>query len=316
MRDKLVRYGLLSHALVFKQAQGVVETETDSEFVRNLCSDGLLLPEEAECLVGVALKPEAPWVWAFTLIAREVEKGTLDAGLRYDFHLRCLRGRTAVSNIFVYIHTKLPLLYVHLIVILVKFTSILWAVQTVCNSLFKIQQAFSRPPKTTTTAIVSSPSFSPSAHHTANSLVALAFHCPTITVAVTATTPTSQGITLDQAFNDNNKDTDPRNIGTTLMLQFFVPLIYQAALELHRKLHNPFLSHSAGFPEATFQSAIECQCDDIVAASEAMGSWGAGTSGRIDIAEGDGEFKAGGAGEMESGGGGQGGDTGGGGEAV
>ena len=42
MRDKLVRYGLLSHALVFKQAQGVVETEVDSEFVRNLCSNGMV----------------------------------------------------------------------------------------------------------------------------------------------------------------------------------------------------------------------------------------------------------------------------------
>ena len=47
VRDSLVRYGLLSHALVFKQGQGESTYTADSEFMHDLQRRGLLTQSEA-----------------------------------------------------------------------------------------------------------------------------------------------------------------------------------------------------------------------------------------------------------------------------
>ena len=211
LRDGLIRYSLLSHALVFKQAQGRDEKSPDGPLFTELRSRGLVTHAEARHLADHAVKAEVPWVWCFKLIARAVKTGLLEPGLRYDFHVRALKGRSAVTNIFVYIHTKLPLLYVHMIVLLVKLTMILWAFQT--------------------------------------------------------------GIVMAQSANEENTGTSSADILPNFALQLFVPLIYQSALELHRKLHNPFLEHSSGFPERTYLSAMRSQCSDIRAAADAVESF-------------------------------------------
>ena len=77
-----------------------------------------------------SIKSEAPWVWAFELIARGVVTGDIPSSVRYEFHARCLRGRTAVTNLLTYVQTPLPLMYVHLIVALVKITMVFWCLYT------------------------------------------------------------------------------------------------------------------------------------------------------------------------------------------
>ena len=203
IRHQLVRYGLLSFALVFKDARG----ESASEYLDDFEEKGWCTPEEAVVLRRVAIKSEAPWVWACELVARTTEQGHIPSGLRYEFHARCLRGRTAVNNVLVFVQTPLPLMYVHLIVVLVKVTSFVWSLYT--------------------------------------------------------------GVTLAQAFDDTNPATNEHDVWPLLLLQIIVPLVYQSALELHRKLLNPFLETSAGFPEATYFSAIRKECYDIQAVFDA-----------------------------------------------
>ena len=45
-------------------------------------------------------------------------------------------------------------------------------------------------------------------------------------------------------------------------------------MKLHRKLSNPFLKTSAGFPESTLLSAMRKQCDDVAVAADTVRRWG------------------------------------------
>ena len=197
IRKKIIRYGLLSFALLFKDARG----ESIDEYLENYIKNGLCTSRESNVLKKVAIKSETPWIWNCALIARSIENDDLPSGLRYDFHSRCLRGRTAVNNVLTYIQTPLPLIYVHLIVTLVKMTSIIWCLYVGC--------------------------------------------------------------VVAQAFDETNNKTDSHDVWPLMLAVLIVPTVYQSALELHRKLSNPFLNTSSGFPEATYYSALRKECYDI-----------------------------------------------------
>ena len=66
-----------------------------------------------------------------------------------------------------------------------------------------------------------------------------------------------------QAFDEKNIGTKPADLWTLIPLQIFVPTVFQSALELHRKLQNPFLANSMGFPEDTLIDALTRECHDI-----------------------------------------------------
>eukprot|EP00949_MAST-11_sp_MAST-11-sp1_P004663 g4663.t1 len=202
LRDRLIRYSLLSHALIFQQARGRLNSTFSAQDYESMLRDGLVTDAEVVALSKVAVKAEAPWVWSFQLVSDAVERGLLPAALRYDFHSRILRGEKAVNLTFAYVNTNLPLIYVQLVVLLVKLTMIMWSLKT--------------------------------------------------------------GITMAKAFDDQNVDTGEADIFPALINQLVMPVVYQSALELHRKLHNPFLEHSSGLPEHTFQSAMRKQCADII----------------------------------------------------
>jgi hypothetical protein len=204
IREQLLKYGLLSFSLVFKDARG----EHGDIFLDRMAERQMCTQQEASALHRIAVKSETPWVWAFELIARGVEAGDIPTSVRYEFHARCLRGRTAVTNLLMYVQTPLPLMYVHLIVALVKITMVFWCLYT--------------------------------------------------------------GVTTARAFDTTNPNTNVHDVWALLLLQICVPVVYQSALELHRKLQNPFLEHSAGFPERTFCSALRKECHDIQMALEAV----------------------------------------------
>jgi len=71
------------------------------------------------------------------------------------------------------------------------------------------------------------------------------------------------GIMCAQAFDENTIGTEPADLWTLIPLQIFVPTVFQSALELHRKLQNPFLANSMGFPEDTLIDALTRECHDI-----------------------------------------------------
>ena len=205
LREKLVRYGVLSFALLFEDGRGGMGSTAP---LRRLVRQDMCTRKEAQLLKCVAIKAEAPNVWAMNLITDAVASELLPASVRYDFHSRCMRQRTAIVNALTYIHTPLPLMYVHMITSLVKVTIFLWACYT--------------------------------------------------------------GIMAAKAFNDTNKETHPSDMVTLIPLQVFVPIVYQSLLELHRKLQNPFLPDSMGFPEDALLDALARECRDVQLVTDGM----------------------------------------------
>ena len=118
--------GLLSFLLLFKDARAEPDS-TDSSYLRSFEERGLCTAQEATVLRRVSVKSAIPWVWALDLIARALENGTIPATLRFDLQGCCMRGRTAVQHTLTYVQTPLPLMYVHLVVLLVKATSVVWS---------------------------------------------------------------------------------------------------------------------------------------------------------------------------------------------
>ena len=72
------------------------------------------------------------------------------------------------------------------------------------------------------------------------------------------------GIIMGQAFDSKNDQTNGNDVWLNVILQIVMPVVYQSALELHRKLQNPFRVHSSGYPEATLCGALEEQCQCIL----------------------------------------------------
>ena len=126
LKKELTRMGLLSFLLLFKDARAEPDS-TDSSYLRSFEERGLCTAQEATVLRRVSVKSAIPWVWALDLIARALENGTIPATLRFDLQGCCMRGRTAVQHTLTYVQTPLPLMYVHLVVLLVKATSVVWS---------------------------------------------------------------------------------------------------------------------------------------------------------------------------------------------
>ena len=124
-----LRWGLLSHALLFKDASG--EAGVDDLLARQLCT-----PAEAAILTDLeerspgASRAKIPWAWVAESFTRADEEGRLHNGA-YSLpliHQRCTAATGGIGAIRGSLGQKLPLPYVHLLTIMAKFNMGLMAI--------------------------------------------------------------------------------------------------------------------------------------------------------------------------------------------
>ena len=144
-RRLMLRYGLAAHMLLFKGARG------DDEQLDAMVKAGLLTSREQRQLQGSEAKgiPGAPsksqmifaWIVAFWSRALAPDQGGLGTTRIQNAEQlapmvlrRCADGRGAAGGALALVFTQLPLAYVHLLSLLVRFASIVNAITHGANA--------------------------------------------------------------------------------------------------------------------------------------------------------------------------------------
>jgi len=119
-RALVMRLGLLSHALLYKQAR------EEDDHLDDLVAAGLLHEHEARTLLPLASKPQVVWSWMTSFWVRAlgtdnalgttlIEHASMLSPLVHD---RCMRGRGAIGTALAFIDTQQPFPYVHLLFVI------------------------------------------------------------------------------------------------------------------------------------------------------------------------------------------------------
>jgi len=110
----ILRYGLLSHALIYKQAQ------ITSHHLEDLLKMGLLTPEELVNLKPLPFKAQAVWVWQMQLLNHLIwEKEKLPKGLVKNITDQLMNGRDSIRRMFSFIESQVPYPYIHLLAFII-----------------------------------------------------------------------------------------------------------------------------------------------------------------------------------------------------
>jgi len=105
----VLRYGLLSHALCYKQAQ-----KTDSQ-LQDMLEIELINKDELVILKNLRNKPQVIWVWMTSFFRYLIwDTRQIPQELVKNVHDELFRGRGAIQRTFSYIDTQVPLPYTHL----------------------------------------------------------------------------------------------------------------------------------------------------------------------------------------------------------
>ena len=117
-RSLVLRYGLLSHALLYKQARG------EEDQLDDLLAAGLLLPHEQEALQPLASKPLVVWAWLSHFWAQALAGELQVTPIPHAAQLapmvlgKCAQGRGALGLSLSYVDSQQPFPYVHLLALL------------------------------------------------------------------------------------------------------------------------------------------------------------------------------------------------------
>lgn len=130
-----LRYGLLSHELVYRAARG-----TDGD-LNDLINAGALKVEEDKMLqdlAGKSSKAQAVWVWIQVLWDKQLELRRIPAHVHWAAMQHISAGRTSVKRIFTILSTQLPFAYVHLMAVLVHLNLLILAFQAGTSIAFSV----------------------------------------------------------------------------------------------------------------------------------------------------------------------------------
>ncbi len=136
-RETIMRYGLLSVALLFKDAREVdVWTKEEAQAagaldLSDLIQERLLTSREAKLLRGVPAKSQMCWVWISSLFTKWCLDGRLPdpLGNQNTMLEYSEQARNAISTILAQLNMQFPLNYSHLIVFFCKMYMIILAVE-------------------------------------------------------------------------------------------------------------------------------------------------------------------------------------------
>jgi len=137
IRDTILRYGLLSIALLFKDASEidswtVGERKTlGAHDLSDLVRDGVLTPDEKPLLDGCPAKCQVVWVWIASFFTKLCLDGRLPDPLANQEAIlaECTKANSNINFLLGRINTQYPLAYSHLVVFMVKILIFMAAVQ-------------------------------------------------------------------------------------------------------------------------------------------------------------------------------------------
>jgi hypothetical protein len=106
----ILRYGLLSHALIYKYAQ-----QTDDN-LQDLMEIGLLNSKELVLLKEDPHRAQVVWIWMARIIKRLLfEDLKLPQSLTKNLHDQVFHGRDSIRKVTCFLDTQFPLPYVHIL---------------------------------------------------------------------------------------------------------------------------------------------------------------------------------------------------------
>jgi len=106
----ILRYGLLSHALIYKYAQ-----QTDNN-LQDLMEIGLLNTEELVLLKEDPHRAQVVWIWLATILRRLLfEDQKIPQSLTKNLHDQIFKGRDSIRAVTCFLDTQMPLPYVHIL---------------------------------------------------------------------------------------------------------------------------------------------------------------------------------------------------------
>jgi len=131
-RHLLVRYGLLSHELIYRGAR-----RTDGD-LSDLVDSGALTDEEMRALIDLpgGAKAQGVWAWIQMLMDEQFRMQRIPSGIQISVQTEITNARTAVKTIFTHLTTPMPFAYVHLMACLVHLNLLLLVLQAgmVCTA--------------------------------------------------------------------------------------------------------------------------------------------------------------------------------------
>jgi len=127
IKERILRLGLLSHRLVYAQAQSL----ESREHLKQLVNVGLMTVEELDVLEKEFSKPQAVWVWIGQILHALAAKGKFQCNdvMLPKLDKLCVKARSSIGLIFAYTDTQVPFAYVHLLVLSIIFSNCLIALK-------------------------------------------------------------------------------------------------------------------------------------------------------------------------------------------
>eukprot|EP00741_Cyanophora_paradoxa_P011724 tig00020563_g11328.t1 len=113
VRETLVRYSNLAHALVYKQA-------SMDDDLTELVQRGLLTEREMAALKPLPSRYAMVYAWLLQLVTQVFDAGRCPYGILHLFHGEIVQMRTAASDIFMFLNCQIPYAYVHMVILICK----------------------------------------------------------------------------------------------------------------------------------------------------------------------------------------------------
>jgi len=140
VRDRVLRWGALSHELMYKQIRG------DNEF-QDLVDKGLLLREEMAILGPLSSRPQCVWAWMCSYMAHLAYGEAAHGGSRMPHAVTmfpklldfCCAARDSIGKLFTYTDSQVPFRYVHILSLIVWVHNMVQALASAVRFAFECQ---------------------------------------------------------------------------------------------------------------------------------------------------------------------------------
>jgi len=138
VRERVLRWGVLSHELMYKQ----IRNEDDFQ---DLVAKGLLLQEEAAILGPLSSRPQCVWAWMCSYMAHLAYGEEAHGGGRMPHAVTmfpklldfCCAARDSIGKLFTYTDSQVPFRYVHILSFIVWVHNLVQALASAVRFAFE-----------------------------------------------------------------------------------------------------------------------------------------------------------------------------------
>jgi len=138
VRERVLRWGALSHELMYKQIRN------DNDF-QDLVENGHLLQEEMAILAPLSSRPQCVWAWMCSYMAHLAYGESADGGGRMPHAVTmlpqllrlCCGARDAIGKLFTYTDSQVPFRYVHILSFIVWVHNLVQALASAVRLAFE-----------------------------------------------------------------------------------------------------------------------------------------------------------------------------------